>query len=177
MWYVYILVCSDKKYMKIGVSGKDLKRLITHHKTYNILIESSRFIPLTDRRLALKVESYLLGNIPKLYDVRTEDGSTELRELKWSKTIPGLLLNIKNDPTFSYVDVKRMNYKLWKIEELIGKLREYPLLDATKINEQFGVLKKPSPGSVKRKKYKTKVTHMMHYGSWATLSEQVECRD
>ena len=177
MWYVYILVCSDKKYMKIGVSGKDLKRLLTHHKTYNILIESSRFIPLTDRRLALKVESYLLGNIPKLYDVRTEDGSTELRELKWSNTIPDLLLNIKNDPIFSYADVKRMNYKLYKIGELIGKLGEYPLLDATKINEQFQILKKPSKGSVRQKKYKTEVTKRKRYGCWESTSKIVECRD
>lgn len=155
MWYVYILICSDKKHMKIGVSGKDLSRVIRHHKTYNILINSSRFIPLTERRLALKVESYLLRNIPGLRDeVRTEDGSTELRDVKWAKDIKEILQTIKKNPEFSYVDVKRMCYKLYNINELILKFGEFSIIDTHKVKKQYESLTTPSTGGVKKKKWK-----------------------
>lgn len=155
MYYVYILVCSDKKHMKIGVSSKDLKRVIKHHKTYNILISSSRFIPLTEKRLAYKVESYLLRKIPNIDNLRTEDGFTELRDLKWAKDISKMLQDIKTDPEFSYIDVKRMNYKLYKIDELISKFSDNPLIDENIIKKQYESLTHSTGGSVRKKRWKT----------------------
>ena len=172
MWYVYILVCSDKKHMKIGVSGKNLKRIITHHKRYNILIDSSRFILLTDRRLALKVEKYLLDQVPSNVDIRTGDGSTEIRELKWAKNIKSYLQQIKKDPYFSYNEVRRMNFNLSKVGDLVNKLNEN-IIDNSDISKQLEILKVESAGSVRKKKWKNVEKSGINWSS----STWVECLD
>jgi hypothetical protein len=154
MYYIYILACGDKKHMKIGVSSKDLNRVLTHHKTYNILIDKSRFIPLTDKRLAFKVEKFLLSKIPNLKEIRTEDGYTELRDIKWAKYIKDYIKEIKTSPDFSYNDSVRMKYELYKVEDFLSKLKSNPLIDPNKIEKQYEKLKIESDGSVRKKKWK-----------------------
>jgi hypothetical protein len=163
MYYVYILVCSDKKHMKIGISGSDLSRLLTNHKNYNILINSSRFIPLTEKRLAYKVEQFLLGKIPKLpRDVTSLDGYTELRELKWAKHIKNYIQEIKTDVKFSYIDTKRMVYRLYTAQELVDKLKSNPKIDSNKIDKQYESLKVSSKGYVTDRVYR-RVTKKSDY--------------
>lgn len=154
MYYVYILVCGDKKHMKIGVSSKDLNRILNHHKTYNILIDSSRFIPLTDKKLAFKVEKFLLSKIPSLKEMRTEDGYTELRDIKFAKYIKDYLKEIETSSEFSYNDSLRMTYELYKIEDFLIKLKSNTLLDYSKVEKQYEKLKINSIGSVRKKKLK-----------------------
>lgn len=154
MYYIYILVCSDKEHIKIGVSSKDLNRLLTHHKTYNILIDKSRFIPLTDKKLAFKVEKFLLSKIPNIKEMRTEDGSTELRDIKFAKHIKDYIREIKTSSYFSYNDSVRMNYELYNINDFLIKLKSNPLINYSKIEKQYEKLKIDSNGSVREKKWK-----------------------
>ena len=173
MYYIYILVCGDKKHMKIGVSSKDLNRVLTHHKTYNILIDNSRFIPLTDKKLAFKVEKFLLSKIPYLEQMRTEDGHTELRDIKFAKYIKDYIKEIKTSSEFSYNDSVRMNYELYKVEDFLIKFKSHPLIDYTKVEKQYKKLKIESTGSVRKKKWK-KVTDV---GKNWTLSYSIEDKD
>lgn len=156
MYYVYILACGDKKHMKIGMSSNDLTRVITNHKNYNILIDSSRFIPLTDKRLAYKVEQFLLDKIPQMsIEVNSGvDGYTELRELKWAKYIKDYIQEIKKDVRFSYIDTKRMVYRLYTAQELIEKMKSNKYIDSNKIDKQYESLKVATDGSVKKRVYR-----------------------
>jgi hypothetical protein len=155
MYYVYILICSDKKHMKIGVSSKNLNRVLKHHKTYSILIDKSRFIPLTDKKLAFKVEKFLLSKIPHLEEeMRTNDGHTELRDVRFAKFIKDYLKEIKKSPEFSYNDSIRMNYNLYKVEDLLNEFKSHTLIDYTQIEKQYEKLKIDSDGSVDKKKWK-----------------------
>jgi hypothetical protein len=154
MYYIYILVCGDKKHMKIGVSSKDLNRVLTHHKTYNILIDKSRFIPLTDKKLAFKVEKFLLSKIPHSEEMRTEDGSTELRDIRSAKYIKDYIKEIKTSSYFSYNDSIRMNYELYNVEDFLSRLKSHPLIDYSKVEKQYEKLKIDSNGSVRKKKWK-----------------------
>lgn len=173
MYYIYILVCSDKKHMKIGVSSKDLNRVLTHHKTYNILIDKSRFIPLTDKKLAFKVEKYLLSKIPNLKEMRTEDGSTELRDINSAKYIKDYIKDIKTSSKFSYNDSIRMNYELYNIENFLTKLKSHPLIDYSKIEKQYEKLKIDSNGSIRKKKWK----NVINIGRNSFHSYHIENKD
>jgi hypothetical protein len=139
--------------MKIGLSSGDLSRLLTNHKNYNVLIDSSRFIPVSEKRLAMKLEKFFLDNIPKLnYDLKTEDGYTEVRDAKWAKEIKPLLQQVKKNPIFSHIDTKRVSYKLFKIDELIEKLKIST--DISILEKQYQKLKLSNKSSVEKRKWK-----------------------
>lgn len=146
MHYVYILPCSDRKYMKIGVSSTDLERIITHHKSYNILIDSSRFIFPHSRRLAYKLENYLLNKIPKpkRHDlIKIKDGSSELRDISYARDIKNILNGIKTDPFFGYNE-SLIDYKLYNIKDFILKAKSNTLLESEVIDKQYESLKERS---------------------------------
>lgn len=119
MNYVYILFLLDGEHVKIGVTEGDLKRIISHHNTYGIDIDKIRIIRCSNRSISLKVEKYLLNNIPsikrKLYK---KDGFTELRNAKvFQKNIDKIMGDIDKCLEFSYLESKSLDKKLYSIYE------------------------------------------------------------
>jgi hypothetical protein len=119
MNYVYILFLLDGEHVKIGVTEGDLKRIISHHNTYGIDIDKIRIIRCSNRNISLKVEKYLLNNIPsikrKLYK---KDGFTELRNAKvFQKNIDKIMGDIDKCLEFSYLESKSLDKKLYSIYE------------------------------------------------------------
>lgn len=119
MNYVYILPLIDGINMKIGVSEGDLTRLLQHHETYGIFWNQVRILNCKNKKLAFKVEKYLLDNIPKpTKRLIKKDGSSEIREVIYLKNCPDIISRIRNDITFTYQESKYIEYKFYSINEL-----------------------------------------------------------
>ena len=119
MNYVYILPLIDGINMKIGVSEGDLTRLLQHHETYGILWNQVRILNCKNKKLAFKVEKYLLDNIPKpTKRLIKKDGSSEIREVIHLKNCPEIISRISKDITFTYQEAKYIEYKFYSITEL-----------------------------------------------------------
>ena len=119
MNYVYILPLIDGINMKIGVSEGDLTRLLQHHETYGILWDQVRILNCKNKKLAFKVEKYLLDNIPKpTKRLIKKDGFSEIREVIYLKNCPEIISGIRNDITFTYQESKYIEYKFYSINEL-----------------------------------------------------------
>jgi hypothetical protein len=119
MNYVYILPLIDGINMKIGVSEGDLTRLLQHHETYGILWDQVRILNCRNKKLAFKVEKYLLDNIPKPSKrLIRKDGFSEIREVIHLKNCPEIISRIRKDITFTYQEAKYIEYKFYSINEL-----------------------------------------------------------
>ena len=119
MNYVYILFLLDCVHVKIGISAGDLKRIVTHHKTYGIDIDKIRILRCSNRNISLKVEKYLLSNLPRIERrLYKKDGFTELRNAKiFQKNIDKIMKDIDKCLDFSYSESKSLDKNFYSIYE------------------------------------------------------------
>jgi hypothetical protein len=116
--------------MKIGVSEGDLSRILKHHETYGVIYEQIRILNCKNKKLAFKVEKYLLDNLPKPPNkLIKNDGYSEIREIKYLNKCKELLIRIKKDPLFSYKESKYIEYKYYSINQLKNIYKELHDID------------------------------------------------
>lgn len=138
MNYVYILPLLDGLNMKIGVSEGDLTRLLQHHETYGIIWDQVRILNCRSKKLAFKVEKYLLDNIPKPNKkLFKKDGYSEIREVKHLNKCIEIICRIRKDTLFTYQESKYIEYKFYNINELQMLYKEKYDIDLTRQIEQL----------------------------------------
>jgi hypothetical protein len=156
MNYVYILPLIDGINMKIGVSEGDLTRLIQHHETYGIIWNQVRILNCKNKKLAFKVEKYLLDNIPKpIKRLIRKDGSSEIREVVHLEKCPEIINRIKKDINFTYQESKYIEYKFYNINELQSLYKERYDIDLTKQIEKLSTIDYTKYSTI----YDTKIYH------------------
>jgi hypothetical protein len=154
MIYVYILPLLDGFNMKIGVSEGDLSRILKHHETYGVIYEQIRILNCKNKKLAFKVEKYLLDNLPKpLNKLIKNDGYSEIREIKHLNKCKELLIKIKKDPLFSYQESKCIEYKYYSINELKTIYKELHDIDLSSQIEKLTNIDYKKYSSIYEPKY------------------------
>jgi len=156
MNYVYILPLIDGINMKIGVSEGDLTRLIQHHETYGIIWDQVRILNCRNKKLAFKVEKYLLDNIPKpTKRLIRKDGFSEIREVVHLQKCPEIISKIKKDINFTYQEAKYIEYKFYSINEIQSLYKERYDIDLTKQIEKLLTIDYTKYSTI----YDTKIYH------------------
>lgn len=141
MNYVYILPLLDGLNMKIGVSEGDLTRLLKHHETYGIIWDQVRILNCRNKKLAFKVEKYLLDNIPKpTKRLIIKDGYSEIRDIIHLKDCTEIICRIRKDSKFTYQESKYIEYKFYNINELKDIYKEKYDIDLTKQIEKLSII-------------------------------------